>query len=216
MSKKPAAIPLFADAYLADTTHLTTEEHGAYLLLLMAAWRQEDCALPNDDRKLARIAGMSRQKWAAVRDTIIEFWTVEDGRIFQHRLRRERAWVAQKSEGSRKSARARWDNQPVENKQSEDMRSQCDGNAPPPPPIPLSKDNGADDPGKQFWDSARGYLGNAKAGFAAKLAKQYGQELVATAITKAMLTSPQPADRATYVAGILKRMATERDEVPIC
>lgn len=72
MSGKPAAIPLFADAYLADTMHLSTEEHGAYLLLLMAAWRQDDCSLPNDDRKLARIAGLSVRKWSSAR-TSIEF-----------------------------------------------------------------------------------------------------------------------------------------------
>lgn len=206
MSKKPAAIPLFADAYLADTTHLTTEEHGAYLLLLMAAWRQEDCDLPDDDRKLARIAGLSRQKWAAVRGTILEFWTAENGRIYQPRLRRERVWVAQKSEASKKSAHARWDKQNIENKQNGGMHSQCEWNAPPPLPIPLDKSKGDDfDSSKQFWNSARGYLGDAKASLIGKLAKQYGQGAVATAITTAMLASPQPADRATYIIGILRR-----------
>lgn len=216
MSKKPAAIPLFADAYLADTTHLTTEEHGAYLLLMMAAWRQEDCALPNDDRKLARIAGLTRRKWSAVKDTILEFWVVENGRIYQSRLRKERAWVDQKSNSSSKSARARWDNQGAENKEDGGMRTQCDGNAPPPPPIPLDKSNGQiHDPSKQFWDSARDYLGASKAGFAGKLAAKYGQGAVATAITDAMLTSPQPADRAAYVAGILKKRAAQTEEVPL-
>ena len=32
-------MPFATDAYIGDTTHLTTIEHGAYLLLLFAMWR---------------------------------------------------------------------------------------------------------------------------------------------------------------------------------
>lgn len=135
MSSKPAAIPLFADAYLADTMHLTTEEHGAYLLLLMAAWRFEDCSLPGDDKKLSRIAGLSPRKWDGIKDTILEFWTVDGDRIFQPRLRKERGYVLQKSESNRKNAEKRWSGQGTENKQSGSYDRISDGNAPPPPPI---------------------------------------------------------------------------------
>ena len=134
MSKKPPAIPLFGDAYLADTTHLTTEEHGAYLLLIMAAWRQDDCALPVDDKKLARVVGLSPRKWGAIKATILEFWTVENGRMFQARLRKERAYVDQKSESNRKNAVTRWEAQAIENKQITPMPPQCQLDAPSPSP----------------------------------------------------------------------------------
>ena len=48
------ALPLFTDALLGDTTHLDATEFGAYLLMLIVAWRSPDCALPDDDRYLAR------------------------------------------------------------------------------------------------------------------------------------------------------------------
>lgn len=207
MGGKPAAIPLFADAYLADTTHLTTEEHGAYLLLLMAAWRQDDCGLPNDDRKLARIAGLTPRKWASIKPTIMAFWTLSEGRYAQARLRREHDFVCKKSEANRKAALSRWEPQEPENKRGGGMRLQCDRNAPPPPPsIPLSNDNGpTDDPDKVFWDAAKGYLGASKASLISRLCGEYGREAVSTAITTAMLTSPQPPDRTAWLIGILKR-----------
>lgn len=199
MSKKPAAIPLFADAYLADTTHLTTEEHGAYLLLMMAAWRQEDCALPNDDTKLARIAGLSRQKWASIKVTIMDFWEVENGRIFQPRLRRERAWVAQKSEGSKKSAQARWSKQAPDNKQDGGMRSQCDGNA--PPPTTLAKAN--DTPSvSDFWTYAVAYLGEKRRPLIGKWRKDYGQAETVQAITAAQFANA--IDPVAYIERILR------------
>ncbi len=135
MSTKPAAIPLFADAYLADTMHLSTEEHGAYLLMLMAAWRFDDCSLPNDDKKLAKIVRLSTRRWMQIRDTIMEFWTADGDRIFNARLRKERGYVVQKSESNRKNARKRWDQQSIENIGGDPCEGICDGNAPPPPPI---------------------------------------------------------------------------------
>jgi len=134
LSSKPAAIPLFADAYLADTMHLTTEEHGAYLLMLMAAWRYDDCSLPNDDKKLARIVGLTTRRWMQIRETILDFWTVDEGRISNARLRKERGYVLQKSESNRENARKRWETQTTENKGSASSERISERNAPPPPP----------------------------------------------------------------------------------
>ncbi len=80
------ALPFFTDAYLADTIHLTTEEHGAYLLLLMTAWRTRGCCLPDDDKMLARITRTSPARWRRLRPALQVFFEIADGRWEQKRL----------------------------------------------------------------------------------------------------------------------------------
>jgi uncharacterized protein YdaU (DUF1376 family) len=48
--------------YLADTDHLSLEEHGAYSLLLMKMWQREG-VLPLDHDVLARLCRVSRKDW---------------------------------------------------------------------------------------------------------------------------------------------------------
>jgi uncharacterized protein YdaU (DUF1376 family) len=158
--KKPAAIPLFGDAYLADTTHLTTEEHGAYLLMMIAAWRQGDCGLPMNDRKLARIAGLSTRKWKAIKATILEFWIERNGRIYQARLLKERHYVDQKSEQNRKNIGSRWKREPIENIEGDPYDPPNETDTPPPPPIKIPSPNGdgAIDLVKAIFDSGRKIL----------------------------------------------------------
>jgi uncharacterized protein YdaU (DUF1376 family) len=64
-------MPYFGDAYMADTRHLTLEEHGAYHLLLLIAWRSPNCALPDDDKRIAQMLGITAKKWAALKPTVM-------------------------------------------------------------------------------------------------------------------------------------------------
>lgn len=100
------AFPLFTDAYLGDTTHLSTIEHGAYLLLLMVAWRSQDGALPNDDRLLTRYTKLTRAQWLRMKPIIMPFFDVEGGLLIQQRLRDERDMVRQKRESQAANGRA--------------------------------------------------------------------------------------------------------------
>lgn len=103
-------LPLWTDAYLADTQHLTTEEHGAYLLLLIQAWRSADCSIPDDDVLLARHAGLSAGKWKSAKPIVMAFWTLEKRRKrwVQKRLKSEREKAAEKKQKARDSAASRW------------------------------------------------------------------------------------------------------------
>ena len=125
-------LPLWTDAYLADTTHLRTEEHGAYLLLLFSAWRTADCSLPDNDEILSRITGLSQAKWMAMKPTVMAFWRLNKRRKrwVQKRLKNERENSVEKSTSARSSALKRWNIR--KSGDANAMRTQC---YPEPEPI---------------------------------------------------------------------------------
>jgi len=104
------ALPLWTDRYLADTRHLDAQRHGAYLLLLMEAWRRPNCTLPNNEIMLAKLAACTPEQWAEIRDDVMAFWTL-DGRSQEWRqkgLTKERAFVRSKSDKQRDRISKRW------------------------------------------------------------------------------------------------------------
>jgi uncharacterized protein YdaU (DUF1376 family) len=133
-----AAMPLWTDAYLGDTTHLTTIEHGAYLLLLMAMWRN-DGNLPDDDKLLARYARLTGGQWARISPTVRAFFTVENGSIYQSRLTDELNAVRQHSKRQSDNVKARW----LKTKETTDtavIPNTPSGNTPLPLPLPIEKE----------------------------------------------------------------------------
>jgi uncharacterized protein YdaU (DUF1376 family) len=92
---------LYVADYLGDTRHLTTEQHGAYLLLLMTMWRSEG-VLPDNPVKLARIAGLTPSRWLKICAEVLEFFTLCEGGFTQKRLSAELAIAEEKS--SKRSA----------------------------------------------------------------------------------------------------------------
>lgn len=89
MSQAPS-MPLFCDAYLADTMHLSLEEHGAYLKLLMITWRNNGQPLPDDDARIARMLGIPVSRWTKyLRPVIVPFFDVSSGFLRQKRLEKE-------------------------------------------------------------------------------------------------------------------------------
>ena len=131
------SLPLFTDAYLADTIHLTAAQHGAYILLLMAAWRTKECALPNDDEFLARMTRMDKRTWAANKGAVLAFWSLgSDGKLRQGRLSDERNFVEAKrrkqSQAGQASALKR------KGRESTDVQPEANQN-PTPTPTPIEK-----------------------------------------------------------------------------
>jgi uncharacterized protein YdaU (DUF1376 family) len=73
---------LYVSDYLADTAHLTAQQHGAYMLLLMNYW-QRGKALDNSNERLSHVARLSPEEWAEAKPTLEEFFMVE-GNVWTH------------------------------------------------------------------------------------------------------------------------------------
>jgi uncharacterized protein YdaU (DUF1376 family) len=105
-------MPLFTDALAADTVHLSPAEFGAYMRLLIYAWRTSGHGLPTDDLSLSRIVGDYRN-WSRLKLRVMAFWHIgEDGLYHQKRLDSEakRASASKDKIASLNSAKAlkRW------------------------------------------------------------------------------------------------------------
>ena len=118
-------MPLWVDDYQRDTRHLTTEEHGAYLLLLMAAWASPTNSLPDDDDMLARVAGVSLARWRKMKAIVMAFWSL-DGRSkrwAQKRLKKERRLAVDRKAKASNAAASRWKDEKKGDAQA--MLGQC-------------------------------------------------------------------------------------------
>lgn len=98
-------MPLYVADYLKDTQHLSTQEHGAYLLLIMYAWSHEGL-LPPDEKRVARIAGLMPKEWKDSRDVLLEFFTKKTDGFRHKRIEKERARATALNEQRREAGKA--------------------------------------------------------------------------------------------------------------
>lgn len=111
MSKKNDTwMPLYIGDYLADTSRLTTEQHGAYLLILMDYWRNGPPL--DDDEELATITKLSLAQWRKHAPKIRSLFHSLDGRLVQKRAEEERAKAGlisnKRSAAGKQGAAKRW------------------------------------------------------------------------------------------------------------
>lgn len=104
-------MPLYIGDYLADTMHLSTSQHGAYFLLIMAYWRKGS-ALADDDGILASTTRASLAEWKRLRPVLSHFFMVDEGAWTHKRIEAElAAWRTRKETFRAKASNAsrkRW------------------------------------------------------------------------------------------------------------
>jgi uncharacterized protein YdaU (DUF1376 family) len=105
MNKTDAWMPLWIGAYLGDTMRLTTIQHGAYLLLLMAYWRDR-APLPDDDDELRSITKASKEEWKKMRPVLAKFFRVDNGVWWHKRIERELEHASERNAKAKSKAKA--------------------------------------------------------------------------------------------------------------
>ena len=111
-------MPLYIGDYLSDTARLNTEQHGAYLLIIMDYWKNG--APPDDDAVLSSIAKLTVQAWRKHRPSIAKLFQIEGGEWKHKRIEKELGKATQQSVTAKKRAKAgadaRWGNKKADDK----------------------------------------------------------------------------------------------------
>ena len=132
-------MPLYIADYLSSTSRLTTEQHGAYLLLMMDYWKNG--APPDNDQILAQITKLSPIAWTNARTRLQPFFEVSDGIWIQRRIESEMVKANHNKQVNSKrgkaGAEARWGNAPSIPDASLEVCSAY-STSPSPSPSPLT------------------------------------------------------------------------------
>lgn len=137
MAKADIWMPLYIGDYLADTMHLTTEQHGAYLLLIMAYWKNGG-PLTGNDSALASICRLSGDAWSNARAMLEPFFVIDpaSGSWRHERIEKEMANATESKERrvskAKAAAEARWNKDAASNASSmpQAMLKECPSPSP--------------------------------------------------------------------------------------
>ena len=104
-------MPIYIGDYLTATSHLSTTGHGAYLLLIFHYWTTKK-ELPQDDKRLARIARLSLDEWMEIKPEILDFFiptaTGWEHKRIESEMDKARKFSRNRKESGRKGAEKRW------------------------------------------------------------------------------------------------------------
>lgn len=97
MTQPNAWMPLYVGDYLRDTMGLSREDHGSYLLLLMAYWATGGPLLDHDET-LRNIARCPLDQWPKTKAILSQYFVIENGQWINNRADIELETMRQKLE----------------------------------------------------------------------------------------------------------------------
>lgn len=212
-------MPFFIGDYLGGTQRLTTEQHGAYLLLIFDYWRNGPP--PLNDAILCSISRLKLARFRKHKETLLGFFEVRDGKLFHARIDAEKNKAEQRAakftERAKVAADARWHDTRTDapsnaSSMPQAMLEQC----PPSPPYSVPTEQpGKVDPRKRVFDDGVALLvrtgssaGSARS-FIGSLRKSATDDKLSALIAEAIrLNISEPK---SWLTAALAREASEAD-----
>jgi uncharacterized protein YdaU (DUF1376 family) len=141
-------LPIYVGDYLADTMHLTTEQHGAYLLLIFAYWKNRGKIA---EGRVQGIVRMDKDSWTINRGIVEELFDTKSfpGFWYHKRIEKElrNAIIRKQAAENRgkKGMKSRWGNKGDDSSTNRSTNNPTivegivgDNSSPSPSPSPLS------------------------------------------------------------------------------
>lgn len=123
----PPCLPLHVMDYMSGTMHLSIEESGAYLHVLMMLWAGGGYLDASDPRRMSTMLRMTVEEWNAVSPSILKLLTRTKKGWTQKRLLRE--LTAARDASARRRAAGKKGGVARSLKLKENMAKQCHGDA---------------------------------------------------------------------------------------
>lgn len=222
-------MPLYIGDYLGDTMHLTPEQHGVYLLLIMACWRRGGL-LPKDEAQLAGTARLTLRRWRELLPIIAPFFIIGDDGWRNKRVNEELENAQKRINRASSGGTGKAAKQALSTPQAPDKQvlEACSTSAPLPSPSPKKKDSEAiasapdgavaeaiafDTKAAVFGEQLawlRENTGKTEAALRSWLGKccgEYGEVETLAAILN-IRSNPTPVDPISRMRSILERQGT--------